>query len=210
MDKKTIIDIDAKIVDNNQAELSQVGSTFCGNYHKVSKELCDKNFAAKSIEAKGTGALWLNQGVQRVKVTGVPVLKIEYGQVSDGEHVKPVVYINRDMVKTVGNQSFDQSMTLPVGNGTSVYSDANVDEAFKEALNGEKRIFANPADVISRANILNEAALAEVRALKKYLSEQENLLVNTINSNNTLGKRYMEVQSKIVTPASTTVVVEEN
>ena len=92
----------------------------------------------------------------------------------------------------------------------NAYSDRNINEAFEEALNGEQRIFANPTDLIRKANVVNETYLAEVRALKKYLAEQENLLVNTINSNNNVGKRYMEAKAKVVAPSTSTVVIEED
>ena len=209
--EKTTINVDARLIENNIQELSLVGSTFCGSYYKPSKEQCDKNFAQKTIEAQTTGALWLNRGVQRIKVSGVPVIKLEYGQISDGSNVeKPVVYINRDMKKTVGDQEFDQSVTIPVGMGQSVFSNNSDDQAFADALKGEARIFAIPTESVRRANALNETYLAEVRALKKYLEAQETLLVNTINSNNNVVKRYMELKAKVVTPKEVVVTVEEN
>lgn len=211
MVEKTTINVDANLIANNIQELSLVGSTFCGNYYKPAKEQCDKNFAQKTIEASTTGALWLNRGVQRIKVSGVPVIKLEYGQISDGsDHMKPVVYINKDMKKTVGDQEFDQSVTIPVGMGQNIFSDNSDDQAFADALKGEKRIFAIPNEAVRRANALNETYLAEVRALKKYLADQETLLVNTINSNNNVVKRYMEMKAKIVTPKEVVVTIDED
>lgn len=208
--EKTTINVDARLIENNIQELSMVGSTFCGSYYKPAKEQCDKNFAQKVIDAEATGALFLNHGVQRIKVSGVPVIKLEYGQISDGNTEMPVVYINKDMKKTVGDQEFDQSVTVPVGIGQTVFSSNSDDKAFEDALKGEPRIFANPSESVRRANTLNEMYLAQVRSLKKYLDSQETLLVNTINSNNNVVKRYMEMRSKIVTPKEVVVTVEEN
>lgn len=207
----TNIQVKAELIEKNIHELSLIGSSFCNQYFKPSKEQCDKNFAQRTIEAQSNGTLFLNRPIQRVKITGVPVLKLEYGQIEDEDKVMPVVYINRDMKKVVGNQEFDQSATCMIGENNSIFCDSNLDEAFSAAIKGEQKIFANPSEIAKKAKILNEAYLTEVRNLIAYLKDKETLLINTINSNENVVKRYLELRAKAVSPKdSVTITVEEN
>lgn len=200
MENNKNIEVKVELIEDNIRELTQIGGNFCGQYFKATKEQCDKNFAEKAIkvQAGNNAQLFLNRSVPRIKISGIDILKLEYGQISDGDNrVMPVVIINKDLKKKVGDQVFDQEVTIPLGS-KPVFSDVDDEEVLNKALAGETKIFADPVNLAKKVNLRNEVYLAEVRGLITYLKDQENILDQTIKQNNKLAQKYQELRSKAI------------
>lgn len=87
---------------------------------------------------------------------------------------------------------------------TIVAGDVNfgqtTDEAVKDSLNGQKRIFANGIKTASKANALNQAELERVNEQIKYWTSMKDNLTSAIASNTKKVKDYEEALAKFKQP----------
>lgn len=70
------------------------------------------------------------------------------------------------------------------------------DEAMKDALRGQDRIFADGIKTATKANILNTAELTRVEAMVKYWSSKADSIRSAIASNSKKVKDYQEALAK--------------
>lgn len=74
------------------------------------------------------------------------------------------------------------------------------DEAVKDALLGQSRIFANGIKTATKANMLNQAELDRVNETIKYLQSIKDSLTSAIASNTKKVKEYEEAVAKFKQP----------
>ena len=124
-----------------------------------------------------------NRGPRAIVVTGHSVLSQEFAQDIDGNNV---VIFNKGMS--------DESRAAIVAGGSTFGQ--TTDDAMKDALRGELRIFADGIKTVTKANSLNQAELDRWIALKNQIERYCDSLRSTIASNKKKALDYQDAISK--------------
>lgn len=189
--EKVILDVNANVVANNRTALSRVGSTFGGQYFRVGQILTDPKHAEKKLasEANNDLDLVLNRSPRRYKVGGYDIVSVEIGEDASGASN---VYINRGRTIQLGDKQVDTGVVIPVTPNFRAAADVTTD-AIKKSLAGDRSvIFANPNEITKEANLLNEAEIRRLQAVKSEIESQIRMIQQTIDSNNTKAAKYLK------------------
>lgn len=145
--------------------------------------------------------LIMNRGPRMVVVKGHSVLSQEFTVDMDGSNV------------VIFNKGKEDESRAPIVAGSQAFGQTT-DDAMKDALRGELRIFADGIKTVTKANQCNQMELdrwiAEGERIKRYCDS----LRSTINANKKKALDYQEAINKFkpevnMEPGSVTVTVEE-
>jgi len=186
----TELKVNATIVASHRRALSNVGKTFGGQFFRANQEDTNPRQAQDVIDSENNNNLdlVLNRSPRRYKIVGTDIVSVELGEDAEGASM---VYINRGRKKQVGDKTFDQSATIPVGADMRMDSDVTDDTILREALKGDKtKLFADPNSVVEKLNALNDAEIARLDKLIQKVQQQRKMIIDTKNSNIDKARKY--------------------
>lgn len=153
-------------------------------YFTVEANNVDKKFDERKqqIEANPTCPdIITNRGPRVVVLRGHSVTSQEFGQDLDGNSV---VIFNKGQN--------DETKAPIIVSGNSASFGQTTDDAMKDALRGETRIFADGIKTAIKANALNQNELARWEAMKKLCESYCDSLRSAIASNKKKADDYKE------------------
>lgn len=186
----------------NISTLLPVGS----KYYSVSVKDVDLQFNDRKIEIQNNPKapdLITNRGPRAILVTDHSVLSQIFDYDVEGNRV------------LVFNKGLADESTANVVAGSESFFGQTSDDAMKDAIHGEPRIFANGIKTVQKANILNNNELERWIALDKKIQSYIDSLRSTIAANKKKGEEYQEAQKNLekcrpeVDMSSVSVSVEE-
>lgn len=127
--------------------------------------------------------LIMNRGPRAIVVLGHSVLSQEFAQDIDGNNV---VIFNKGLS--------DESRAAIVAGGANFGQ--TTDDAMKDALRGELRIFADAIKTVTKANALNQAELDRWVAQKNLIERYCDSIRSTIASNKKKALDYQDALNK--------------
>ena len=178
-------------------------------YFTVAANDVDKKFAERKheIESNPTSPeIITNRGPRVIVMRGHSVISQDFGQDVDGNNV------------VIFNKGKDDETSAPIiVSGSASTFGQTTDDAMKDALRGETRIFADGIKTATKANALNQNELARWEALKKLCESYCDTLRSAIASNKKKAEDYKEAILKFkadldltgTAEPSVTVVVED-
>lgn len=178
-------------------------------YFTVAANDVDKKFAERKheIESNPTSPeIITNRGPRVIVMRGHSVISQDFGQDIDGNNV------------VIFNKGKDDETSAPIiVSGSQSTFGQTTDDAMKDALRGETRIFADGIKTATKANALNQNELARWEALKKLCESYCDTLRSAIASNKKKAEDYKESILKFkadldltgTAEPSVTVVVED-
>ena len=179
-------------------------------YFTVAANDVDKKFVERKqqIESNPTSPeIITNRGPRVIVMRGHSVVSQDFAQDVDGNNV---VIFNK-------GQEDETKAPIIVSGSASTFGQTT-DDAMKDALRGETRIFADGIKTATKANMLNQNELARWEAMKKLCESYCDTLRSAIASNKKKAEDYKEAILKYkpdldLTGAnegsSVTVVVED-
>lgn len=153
-------------------------------YFTVEANNVDKKFDERKqqIEANPTCPdIITNRGPRVVVLRGHSVISQDFGQDLDGNSV---VIFNKGQN--------DETKAPIIVSGNSASFGQTTDDAMKDALRGETRIFADGIKTAIKANALNQNELARWEAMKKLCESYCDSLKSAIASNKKKADDYKE------------------
>jgi hypothetical protein len=179
-------------------------------YFTVAANDVDKKFAERKQQIDANPAspeIITNRGPRVIVMRGHSVVSQDFAQDVDGNSV---VIFNK-------GQEDETKAPIIVSGSQSTFGQTT-DDAMKDALRGETRIFADGIKTATKANMLNQNELARWEAMKKLCESYCDTLRSAIASNKKKAEDYKEAILKYkpdldLTGASegssVTVVVED-
>jgi len=178
-------------------------------YFTIGANDVDKKFAERKqqIDANPTSPdIITNRGPRVIVMRGHSVVSQDFDQDLDGNSV---VIFNKGME--------DETKASVIVSGSQSSFGQTTDDAMKDALRGETRIFADGIKTATKANQLNQNELARWEAMKKQCESYCDTLRSAIASNKKKAEDYREAILKYkpdldltgASEPSVTVVVED-
>jgi len=178
-------------------------------YFTIGANDVDKKFAERKqqIDANPTSPdIITNRGPRVIVMRGHSVVSQDFAQDLDGNSV---VIFNKGME--------DETKASIIVSGSQSSFGQTTDDAMKDALRGETRIFADGIKTATKANQLNQNELARWEAMKKQCESYCDTLRSAIASNKKKAEDYREAILKYkpdldltgASEPSVTVVVED-
>ena len=99
----------------------------------------------------------------------------------------------KQVVFNAGTDS-EAKATVVDGNDAGIFQ--TTDEAVKDALRGQSRVFADIASICARINSVNEAEKARLEAVKRNIESMIDSITSAINSNKNKVQKYQEQMGK--------------
>ena len=157
-------------------------------YFTVEANNVDKKFEERKSQIDSNPAcpdIITNRGPRVVVLRGHSVISQDFGQDLDGNSV---VIFNK-------GQNDETKAPIIVSGNTTTFGQTT-DDAMKDALRGETRIFADGIKTATKANQLNQNELARWEAMKKLCESYCDSLRSAIASNKKKAEDYKEAISK--------------
>jgi hypothetical protein len=179
-------------------------------YFTVAANDVDKKFAERKQQIDANPAspeIITNRGPRVIVMRGHSVVSQDFAQDVDGNSV---VIFNK-------GQEDETKAPIIVSGSQSTFGQTT-DDAMKDALRGETRIFADGIKTATKANMLNQNELARWEAMKKMCESYCDTLRSAIASNKKKAEDYKEAILKYKPDldlsganegSSVTVVVED-
>lgn len=186
------VKFNATVMENNRKRLNNVGSSFGGKFFRIGKYQFNDNYGViiNQVHNAGNVDLCLNRDLQRFKVDGFDIHKVEFKTAPDGTSC---VYINEDDKNSKGE---NLGAVLPVSTIAIPFKPATDTEISKAIENPANKniIFADPDNIANQANQYNLNEIARIDAMIEMLNKAKNVLIQT-NENNT--KRAQEYKKQL-------------
>lgn len=197
-------DVNMTIVSEHRGQISSLGSRLGGKYFKAAAKETYTDFenTKRKVEAGNNLDLILNRSPRKFEVRDFDVISQTIRTGADGTTC------------VVFNPGSDTEAEAAIVAGEVGFGQAT-EEALKEALAGQNRIFANGTQLVSKLNSYNQAELDRLNALIKILGQQRDSIISTMKANEKKVNEYEEslVKSAIKAPAdsssSVSIVVEK-
>lgn len=167
-------DVNMNIVAENLGQISALGAHLGGKYFKAAAKETWTDFdnQKRAIELNPeSAALILNRSPRKFELRDFDV--------------------TAQMIKT---NPIDGTTVVVFNPGTDTEAEAAIvageigfgmatDEALKEALSGQNRIFANGPKILAKVNNLNQHELDSLTAIIKVLQAQKDSIISTMKAN---------------------------
>lgn len=198
------INVDLKVVAKNRKFIGTLGSTLGGKFFTIGAQETHLDFDKKKREIEMNNSLDFitNRSPRRFVVRDHDVVSQAIETTADGT------------TKVVFNPGTSDEATATVVAGIENFG-TTTEEAISDALHGAKRIFANGAALVEKANSYNESERQRLIALRKQIDSQITALESTIKSNsekvNTYEKEILESTPKVMVEkqgSSASIVIE--
>ena len=153
-------------------------------YFTIAANDVDKKFAERKQQIDSNPAspeIITNRSPRVIVMRGHSVISQDFAQDIDGNNV------------VIFNKGKDDETKAPIiVSGSQSTFGQTTDDAMKDALRGETRIFADGIKTATKANILNQNELARWEALKKLCESYCDTLRSAIASNKKKAEDYMQ------------------
>lgn len=197
-------EVNMAIVNEHLGQIAQLGSHLGGKYFKaVAKETyTDFEQAKLAVENGNNLELILNRSPRKFEVRDFDVIAQEVRQDATGT------------VKVVFNPGSDTEAEAAIVAGTVGFGQTT-EEAIKEALAGQSRIFANGGSLVKKLNSYNQAEVDRLTALIKILNSQKDSIISTMKANEKKVQEYEQnliksaVKSPVDNGSPVSIVVEK-
>lgn len=182
--------VDMTVVEKNRKFISTLGMTLGGKYFTIGAMETYPNFEKVKRETEMNNSLDFvpNRTPRRFIVRDHDVLSQAIETGADGT------------TKVVFNPGSEEEAKATVVAGTAGFG-VTTEEAIKEALTGQKRIFANGSSLVTKANEYNQAEVDRLNAFIRQLTSQRDAIVSTMKANtdkvNTYEKQIIDSTPKV-------------
>ena len=164
--------VDMNIVAKNRTKIGQLGGILGGKYFTLGAQETYPEFDKKKRENEQNNSLEFmpNRTPRRFIVRDHDVLSQAIVTCADGT------------TKVVFNPDTDEEAKASIISGTA-YFDVVTEDAIKNALTGQKVIFANGSTLVDKANEYNQSEVDRLNAFISQLQKQRDAIISTMQAN---------------------------
>lgn len=164
--------VDMNIVAKNRTKIGQLGGILGGKYFTLGAQETYPEFDKKKRENEQNNSLEFmpNRTPRRFIVRDHDVLSQAVVTGADGT------------TKVVFNPGTDEEAKASIISGTANFG-AATEDAIKNALTGQKVIFANGSTLVDKANEYNQSEVDRLNAFISQLQKQRDAIISTMQAN---------------------------
>lgn len=164
--------VDMNIVAKNRTKIGQLGGILGGKYFTFGAQETYPEFDKRKREIEQNGDLEFisNRTPRRFIVRDHDVISQEIRTGADGT------------TKVVFNPGTDEEAKASIISGTGSFG-AATEDAIKDALTGQKVIFANGSALVDKANEYNQSEVDRLNAFIAQLQKQRDAIISTMQAN---------------------------
>jgi hypothetical protein len=171
--------VDMHTVAQNRKQISTLGGILGGKYFMLSAQETYPKFDEKKLENERNASLDFipNRSPRRFIVRDHDVI------------AQTIVTDASGTTKVVFNPGTDDEATASIIAGNGQFG-AATEDAIKDALTGQKVIFANGVSLADKANEYNQAEVDRLTVFIKQLQSQRDAIISTMKANSDKTKSY--------------------
>lgn len=188
--------VDMTIVEKNRKQISTLGGILGGKYFTIAAQETYPNFDKVKLENESNNSLDFmpNRTPRRFIVRDHDVLSQAIETGADGT------------TKVVFNPGSADEAKASLISGNVGFGVATED-AVKDALTGQNRIFANGAAIAKKMNEYNQSELDRLNVFIKQLQSQRDAIMSTIKANTDKVNKY---EQEIIASTPKVLVEKDN